>query len=254
MANVISKFKATWKGLIIMISVCLATYNGQLTIKRQLDSILPQLTSADEIVLVDDCSNDATISIVEQTLANFSGHSQVIISQVNQGPIRSFEIALQAAKGDYIFLSDQDDIWLDDKVVQVMDAFDRGAQLVVHDGIVVDGHEQTIDCSWNHYNHNQVPQSLLGNIIKNGFTGAMMAFTKKVKAASLPFPKMIVMHDQWLFQVSKLKHYQIINIDKPLMKYVRHGNNVTGMHKRKKSQQIKDRINMVKCLLYINRK
>lgn len=237
-----------------MISVCLATYNGQSTVKQQLDSIIQQLGQEDEIIIVDDCSTDNTVDIVSQVLQDFIGHSQIISNAVNRGPIRSFELALTKTAGDYIFLSDQDDIWLDDKVASVVAAFAKGAQLVVHDGIVIDGHGQVIDQSWNHYNHNQISQSIWGNIVKNGFTGAMMAFTKKVKIAALPFPKNIVMHDQWLFQVSKIKHYQIINIEQPLMKYVRHGNNVTGIHKRKKTQQIKDRVNMVKCLLYINRK
>lgn len=237
-----------------MISVCMATYNGQRSIRKQLQSIIEQLSADDEIIIVDDSSTDETVVIIEAMLAEHPVAHQIIVNDNNRGPIGSFEVALQKANGDYIFLSDQDDIWFDNKVSTVMQAFKAGAQLVVHDGTVVDGEGNVIDTSWNHYNHNQTTQSIMSNIVKNGYTGAMMAFTKQVREAALPFPKPIVMHDQWLFQVSKLRKLKIMSIDEPLMYYVRHGNNVTGMRKRKKSEQLIDRLNMVKCLMYVNRK
>ena len=99
-----------------MISVCIATYNGSKYIKEQIDSILPQLDECDEIIVSDDSSTDNTLSILK------SYHDRRIIIFTNQkfnSPIYNFENALKHAKGDIIFLSDQDDIWEFNKV-QVM--------------------------------------------------------------------------------------------------------------------------------------
>lgn len=232
-----------------MISVCMATYNGSTTIKRQLMSIINQLSEDDEIIIVDDQSKDNTVEIINSIKHEYFPNITIIINKHNMGPIRSFENALRLAQGDYIFLSDQDDVWLPNKVARIKQQFLQGAQLVVHDGVVVDGNLQVIDNSWNHYNHNKLQQSLLSNIISNGYTGAMMAFSKALVRQALPFPNNIPMHDQWLYDVAKLEKMKIVIIDEPLMQYVRHGNNVTGMKKRHKLIMLKDRLALIKALL-----
>lgn len=223
----------------------MATYNGAMTIERQLDSIVTQLSKDDEIIIVDDGSTDATRTLIKQYQAAKYPALKLIVNENNLGPIKSFEKALQLAQGDYIFLSDQDDIWNANKVESVMSAFDEGADLVVHDGVVVDGELNIIDKSWNHYNGNNVAQGLFGNLIKNGYTGAMMAISKRMIATATPFPEDISMHDQWLFVVAKMRHLKIVIIEEPLMQYVRHGNNATGMQKRKKSEMLSDRVKLL---------
>ncbi|MFD1466119.1 glycosyltransferase [Lapidilactobacillus mulanensis] len=232
----------------------MATYNGQATIERQLRSILPQLSNTDEVLIVDDQSSDDTIQIINDVFQESDIPHQIFINQVNQGPIASFERAITKAKGDYIYLSDQDDQWFSNKISVCQATFKLNkSDLVVHDAIVVDKNLQVIDNSWNHYNHNNVDQGVLGNLIKNGYTGAMMAFTNKVKQAILPFPRTIAMHDQWIFLVTKKNRYRIDSIKEPLMNYVRHGNNVTGQ-KRKKLPMILDRLTMIQCYWSIKRK
>ncbi|MEO5643505.1 MAG: glycosyltransferase, partial [Bacteroidia bacterium] len=95
------------------ISVCLATYNGEKYIGEQLQSILIQLSQHDEVIISDDSSSDRTIDIVQAF-----GDSRIIIlhGQTFRSPIRNFENALSHAGGQYIFLADQDDVWLPEKV------------------------------------------------------------------------------------------------------------------------------------------
>ena len=96
-----------------MISVCIATYNGERYIGEQIKSILNQLNSSDEIIVSDDGSKDKTIDVVK----SFDDKRIRIIDGPRKGsPISNFENALKAAKGEYIFTADQDDVWTDDKV------------------------------------------------------------------------------------------------------------------------------------------
>lgn len=231
-----------------MISVCMATYNGEKTIKRQLSSIIPQLTATDEIIIVDDDSSDSTISIIQSMRGSSKAPIRIVINEKNEGPIKSFEHALELAKGDGILFSDQDDQWYSNKVYMMQQAFKTGADLIVHDAKVVDGDLNLIDESWNSYNNNDLPQTIMSNIVKNGITGAMMGISKKLKNQALPFPKNIEMHDQWIFLVAKKNHDKLVEIKTPLMNYVRHGDNATGMHKRSKKDQLNGRWRMLKYI------
>ncbi|WP_338449546.1 glycosyltransferase family 2 protein [Niallia oryzisoli] len=229
------------------ISVCLATYNGAAFIVRQLDSVIKQLKDTDEVIVVDDCSTDDTVEIIKNT---YGERVQVFVNKHNMGAIRNFEKAILLSQGDVVFLCDQDDIWEDNKVELVMNAFkERNADLVVHDAVVVDGDLKVMSPSWNDYNNNKIDQGILGNILKNAYTGAFMAFKKDLIPAITPFPPTIEMHDQWIALVCMMKKKNIVFLDEKLVKYVRHGGNVTGIKKRTLSQQLKGRIGTIRAIV-----
>ena len=96
-----------------MISVCMTSYNGEKYIEEQLKSILIQLSSKDEIVISDDGSKDDTCKVIK-SLAD--QRIKLITNESSHGFTHNFENALRHANGDIIFLSDQDDIWKDNKV------------------------------------------------------------------------------------------------------------------------------------------
>ncbi|MFS0775283.1 glycosyltransferase family 2 protein [Neobacillus sp. 3P2-tot-E-2] len=228
-------------------TVCMATYNGEKFVVRQLESVLKQLEMEDELIIIDDRSSDNTVQTIKE---QFGERVKVHVNDTNLGAIKSFEKAISHVKGDIVFLCDQDDVWEDEKVETVMKAFkEENADLVVHDAVVVDGNLDVINPSWNDYNRNNINQGILGNILKNAYTGAFMAFKKELLSDILPFPQSIEMHDQWIALVSMLKKKKIVFIDKKLMKYVRHGGNVTGMKKRSLYVQLKGRIGTISALL-----
>ena len=103
------------------ISVALCTYNGSLFIREQLESILRQTLSIDEIVVCDDGSTDDTLQIIE----GFEGETEVAIrvfrNEMNLGPSCNFQKAIDLCQGDIVFLSDQDDIWHENKVQVMVD-------------------------------------------------------------------------------------------------------------------------------------
>ena len=95
-----------------MISVCIATYNGEKYLREQLDSILPQLAESDEVIVSDDGSTDGTIDLI--TSLN-DPRIKIVSNSGRKGYVGNFENALKHTTGDYIFLSDQDDIWYPNK-------------------------------------------------------------------------------------------------------------------------------------------
>lgn len=118
-----------------MISVCIATYNGERFIGQQLASILSQLGDGDEVVVSDDGSTDGTLSVVKA----FNDSRVRIISGPCKGSlVLNFENALRAATGDFIFLADQDDVWADGKVAVCTERL-RRYSCVVTDAVVADG-------------------------------------------------------------------------------------------------------------------
>ena len=117
-----------------MISVCMATYNGGKFIREQLESILSQLPSVDaEIVIADDGSTDNTLSVIA-SLNDL--RIRVLPAEKHLGVIYNFERALQSAKGDIVFLADQDDIWIPGKVKKILEAL-KTSDLVLHDAFML---------------------------------------------------------------------------------------------------------------------
>ena len=122
----------------------MATYNGGKYVKKQIESILSQLGTDDELIVSDDSSSDDTGSIVRSFL-----DERIAFLQGNayHSPIYNFENALKHSRGDYVFLADQDDIWHESKVATVVPLLHR-YDLVVSDCIIIDESENVIHPSY----------------------------------------------------------------------------------------------------------
>jgi len=197
----------------------MATYNGAQHIEKQLSSILKNLDDNDEVVISDDNSSDKTLAIVN----GFADDRIKIVLNApdNRGHVTNFENALKHAKGDYLFLSDQDDIWYDNKVNRMIAALEKH-DLVVCDCRVVDGEMKLLNESF--YELLSSGSGLLKNFIKNTYLGCCMAFNRKVLEKALPFPKDIVSHDTWLGLVGELVGSCYFMPEK-LQYFIRHGTN-----------------------------
>ncbi|MCI9843867.1 glycosyltransferase family 2 protein [Flavobacterium pectinovorum] len=185
-----------------MISVCMATYNGGKYIERQLISILRQLGPEDEIVISDDGSSDNTVQIINSLNDSrilFLAHERNL---KKKNKLRShylvslnFENALKNAKGDFIFLADQDDIWADDKV-EIMMFYLKSNSLVMSDCKVIDEDDNIVKESF--FNKLKLPRGIFLNIKKPVYHGCCMAFKKDVLIKALPFPEKLILHDTWI--------------------------------------------------------
>jgi glycosyltransferase involved in cell wall biosynthesis len=228
-------------------SVCMATYNGEKYIKDQLETILSQLGEQDELIISDDSSTDSTLDIIT---AFQDPRIRIIKNQLFKSPIYNFENALKHATGDFLFLSDQDDIWLPSKL-ETMKKYLSMYDLVVCDCSYVDDDMSLILESY--FEWRNAGPGLLKNLYKNRYLGCCMAFNRKVLNLSLPFPKDIPMHDIWIGIVGDM-YCTSFFLKEKLMLYRRHSNNVTVFSDRFTSpfsylEQFKFRFKIVKNLL-----
>lgn len=105
-----------------MISLVMATYNGEKYLYEQLDSIRCQTLQPDEVIICDDCSKDSTFKMVEEYIKKYQLKTWSIAeNKDNKGYSKNFSDALKLAKGDIIFLADQDDIWMLDKIEKMVE-------------------------------------------------------------------------------------------------------------------------------------
>lgn len=229
------------------ISVAMVSYQGEKYIEEQLDSILSVLGIEDEVIISDDGSTDSTREI----LARYEKQDPRVhmIDGPKAGVKANVENALRACKGDYIFLADQDDIWMPEKVERVMEAFERdGAGLVVHDAIVTDGRCQEVILD-SFYSLKGSGAGVLKNIWRNTYIGCCMAFKRELLEEVLPIPNYIEMHDQWIGVINDQLKCGTVFIPDKLIKYRRHGNNASGMSHYGITRMIKNRICFVWALL-----
>ena len=225
----------------VNISVCLATYNGEKYIKEQLFSILPQLSQNDEIVISDDGSKDKTIEIIN----SFKDDRIKILHNKNfKGVIGNFENAIKNAKKDFIFLSDQDDIWRRDKVQVILNFFaaNQSYTCVFSNAVLIDNKGEKLGERF--FKH--VPKLKFGKLlIKNEFLGCTMAFKRNVKI--LPFSKKLPMHD-WYIGLKHIQKGKVGFINQDLIFYRRHGENVTTGKRSSLLQVLKWRLEIIKAI------
>ena len=120
------------KDLSPLVSVVMCTYNGEKYIDEQITSILQQSYTNFELIIVDDRSTDSTWSKLLHWQQQYPGKIKSFQNEVNLGYNKNFESAIQRASGDFIALSDQDDIWLPEKITAQMAAFSNDTIVLVH--------------------------------------------------------------------------------------------------------------------------
>jgi glycosyltransferase involved in cell wall biosynthesis len=212
----------------------MATYNGEKYLAEQVESILLQLGENDELVVSDDGSTDETVKILE----NFNDrririfrHNRILKDKFPFYSVtKNFENAISQATGDYIFLADQDDVWLPNKT-QMMMPFLQEDTLVLSDAWIVN---ENLEIQEKLSKYMQYKEGYFKNLLKCTTQGCRIAFTKKIKDFCLPFPNGIVIHDFWIRQIAELK-FKVHYVSEPLMYYRRHSDNLSKIVKSKNS-------------------
>lgn len=207
------------------VSVCLASKNGELFIKEQIDSILMQLSNNDELIISDDNSDDDTVNI----LNSYASDCRVRIYHSDfNNHVRNFEFLLKKAEGDYIFLSDHDDIWLPGKV-NVMLSYLQKNDMVVSNSLVVDQDLNPLFTFFVRSASAMNSDSTIFKVLSSPTSGCCMAFTRNLLEKSLPFPANMYMHDRWLWAIACTLGNPLI-IDDVLILYRRHRTNFTNLN------------------------
>jgi glycosyltransferase involved in cell wall biosynthesis len=200
----------------------MATYNGEKYIAEQLHSILEQLGKSDELIISDDHSTDNTIRVIEECA---DPRIKLVYNNTKKGYTRNFENAIRCCVGDIIFISDQDDVWMDNKV-EVMKQYLDTYDLVISDATYVNENLQVIHDS--HFRLSCMKTGFFRQLYKPCYIGACMAFKRVVLEIALPFPQheRYCAYDYWLSLVGECC-YNTHLVENQLILYRRHGGNAS---------------------------
>lgn len=192
------------------VSVCMATYNGARFLSEQLTSILDELQDGDEVVVVDDASDDGTVAILE----SFDDRRiRVIRQQKNAGYVATFEHAMRSASGEVLFLADQDDVWIPGRREALIAGLSQ-SQVVASNLLLLGSNEalpspitgrpwRLSRATSHQYVRNRV-RILLGIA---PYYGCAMAIRRDFTRVALPFPSFLVeSHDLWLAILANRAH------------------------------------------------
>lgn len=231
-----------------MISVAMATYNGERFIEEQIKSILKQTVKIDELIICDDCSNDETINIVKNIIKDNNSDISIklIENNKNLGYIENFKKAISLTTGEYIFLSDQDDVWENEKVEKSIKFIKKNNyEAICSKFKLIDDKGNKIDdiseLSINKFILNSSENreiSFKRLIFGNISPGCTYCFTKKVKDIYLKVDNHNVIHDyQIMLIASNIGKVGVISEE--LIKYRLHSNNSVGFPDKKKCEKRK---------------
>lgn len=218
------------------VSIALCTYNGEAYLREQLDSIVNQSYPEIELIAVDDCSSDNTLSILKEYAAKYP-FIKIFENPKNLGYIRNFEKALQLCSGDFIALSDQDDIWDLKKIEKQVKGIGNHL-LIYHDSEFVDQNGQSL-----HRNMSDIMNLYRGDhpevfLFFNCISGHSVLMKKELRDELLPFPN-AYFHDWWMgYVATNLGSIDFIN--ESLVKYRQHQKADTNILKRKRDNTLRN--------------
>ncbi len=222
------------------IDILLATYNGQAYLREQIDSILAQSNQDWQLLIRDDVSDDNTLSIIKDYVAKYSDKVKLIEDNSGHlGASLNFQRLLENSIAEYIMFSDQDDVWLPNKIevtLNLMKTTEKecpNKPILVHtDSRVVDSQLKTIAKSTWRYQRTppEAGNDLNKVMLQNVATGCTIMINRKAKEVSLPIPKEAVMHDWWIV-INVATHGKIAHVPDQLVLYRQHSNNAVGAKK-----------------------
>jgi glycosyltransferase involved in cell wall biosynthesis len=228
------------------LTVCLACCNGEKYIKEQIESILPQLVDGDELIVGDDGSTDGTLEIVKR----YSDRITRILESRVGGVNKNFERLVQSSANQGVVLSDQDDVWLPDRLGLIRQAL-RTSSLVVTNGYVVDRNLAKLNKTV--FQFVGFRRGLVRNFIKNSYVGCCMAFRRDLVVGALPFDRHMHAHD-WLIGLLGEIDGRVCVINQPTLLYRRHSRNLsqTGLtSKNSFPEKIRIRYHMLRNLIIL---
>jgi glycosyltransferase involved in cell wall biosynthesis len=222
----------------LLVSIALCTYNGERWLPKQLDSLLTQTYKLIEVIAVDDQSEDGTWEILSDYAAKDS-RIRIYQNKSNLGHGANFEKAIKLCNGNYIAVSDQDDIWERNKIALMIESAANHV-MVYHNSDFIDEYDIRIgNQTLASKNRMYEGDSCLPVILANSIHGHTMLFDSKLKDYIFPF-KAGVSHD-WTIAFAAFNAGRVKYLDKVLVHYRQHQNSVTDIleQKEKTSDQNK---------------
>ncbi|WP_259068343.1 glycosyltransferase family 2 protein [Mucilaginibacter sp. X4EP1] len=215
-----------------LVSIALCTYNGAEYLADQLDTLVNQTYKAIEIIIVDDCSTDETISVINNYASHYS-QIKVFQNETNLGFTGNFEKAVKLCKGEYIALCDQDDLW-DLRKVELQVSNIKDNIFIYHDSEFIheDGSAmgKKVSDIMNLYRGGEPEVFLFFNCV----SGHSILMKRELLADALPL-KPGYFHDWWLAYVAT-NVGTIDFIPQCLVKYRQHDSSDTNILRQQRKQ------------------
>jgi glycosyltransferase involved in cell wall biosynthesis len=206
------------------VAVVVATYNGATYLRAQLESIVQQTYKPSQIIIVDDASLDDTLQVAN----NFAAHHpevMVVQNETRLGYIKNFEKGMLLANANYIALSDQDDIWMPNKIEVLIHAI--GDQMLAYsDSELIDANGQLLNQKMSSIKNQLAYHTPIMYTIGAWAPGHAMLFKKELVDKAAPFPTLVT-HDFWLGFVATC-YSKVVYVNEPLVHYRQHTQNAIG--------------------------
>ena len=226
------------------VSIAMAVYNGELFLRAQLDSIIEQLNYCDELIISYDSSTDRTWEIIKEYEARYS--MVKVFRNSDKGVFGNFENAIKRCTGDIIFISDQDDIWLSNKIRTVCECFEKtSADMVIHNGKHINSKGEIISASF--FDMYNIKKGKVRNFLKPRYSGCCTAFTKEIRERIIPIPRCVGAYDHWIGMIGELQG-ELIFLNDCLIYHRLHDENYTPEGRRSLKVIASARINLAYSL------
>lgn len=215
-----------------LVSIALATYNGEKFIVEQMKSILHQSFQDFEIVIHDDCSTDGTYDLLRQ----FAKKDNRIILKKNKdnlGFSENFKTIVDDCTGEYIAFSDQDDIW-ETKHLEILLAIIGNKDVACGNALLVNQDNHSLGFTMKEVVgiHKEIESDRIcwRLFFDNFVQGSAMLVRRELCKKYLPVPDIVKFHDYWLAIVASLNN-GVVYTSKIVLRYRQHGNNITNNRK-----------------------
>lgn len=220
-----------------MVTILMATYNGERYISEQIESILRQTYTNWELIIQDDCSTDDTAAIVYRYIKRYPKKIRFIERENSSGSAsRNFSSMFKFVKRNYVMTCDQDDVWLPNKIEITLKEMHRlEAELGYDKPLLVHSDLKVVDCYLNVIFESMFKSQKLDHLrdkpnnllVQNIVTGCTMLFNKALLDIVQVIPKEAVMHDWWLALITSI-FGKIGFVDQPTILYRQHERNEVG--------------------------
>lgn len=211
------------------IDILMATYNGEKYLVEQLDSIINQTYRNWNLLIRDDNSTDKTLEIIQNYHKKDKRIKILKDNKGNLGIVRNFEELLKSSESEFIMFSDQDDIWVENKLdmyLKMIEKIKNKGFMIHSDAILFDKNKSNI--LKDTFISKKAINKGLENVFFNYFVqGATILISKEIKNFILPFPKEVYLHDRYIHLISEL-FFERIFVNKALIYYRQHGDNQIG--------------------------
>lgn len=207
------------------ISIVMCTYNGEKYLREQLESIVSQTYPIYELIIQDDRSSDSTLEIIKEYAANYS-YIRWKVNEKNLGYNANFRTAIQDARGEFISISDQDDIWYANKLEELVKCI--GNSSMCHSFSISQPQATVVSIKQAVNNNNTLERSLFSNVILGHCMLLKKDFIDQLTVWNDDF-----FYDWWL-AVNSYLHQGASQCEQILTDHRIHPESVTCSHKAKK--------------------